>query len=63
MTYKYTNIQIYKFFIAFISTGSKQKILDKSDSGYILNNLQHEGLYEYSETWMIKINGGAYAKK
>jgi glutaminase len=41
---------------------TKQKILDKSDCGYILNNLQPEGLYEYSETWMIKTNGGAYAK-
>lgn len=41
---------------------TKKRLLDKEDCIYILNTLQPEGLYEYSETWMVKTKGAAYAK-
>lgn len=41
---------------------SKKKLLTKKDTQYILNILQPEGLYQYSDRWMALTGGGAYAK-
>ncbi len=37
-------------------------MLSKKETKYILNNLLPEGLYEYSDDWIAKTGGNAYAK-
>ena len=37
-------------------------MLSKKETKYILNNLLPEGLYEYSDDWIAKTGGRAYAK-
>ena len=41
---------------------NNKKMISKAQSIYILENLLPEGLYEYSDEWIIKTRGGAYAK-
>ncbi len=41
---------------------TKKHLLTKKETQYILNILQPEGLYQYSDRWMALTGGGAYAK-
>ena len=41
---------------------TRKKILTINQTEYILNNLLPEGLYEYSDEWIVKTGGDAYAK-
>jgi len=41
---------------------TQKRFLTKKQTSYILNNLLPEGLYEYSDDWIMKTGGGAYAK-
>lgn len=41
---------------------TNKKILNQKQTEYILNNLLPEGLYEYSDEWIVKTGGHAYAK-
>lgn len=41
---------------------TNKKILTQKQTEYILNNLLPEGLYEYSDEWIVKTGGNAYAK-
>jgi len=41
---------------------SNERLLTKKQTIYILNNVLPEGLYEYSDSWISKTDGGAYAK-
>jgi glutaminase len=41
---------------------TNKKVLSQSQTEYILNNLLPEGLYEYSDKWIVKTGGNAFAK-
>jgi len=41
---------------------SKKKMLSNQETTYIINNLLPEGLYEYSDEWIMKTHGVAPAK-
>lgn len=45
-----------------INPTNNKIMLSKQQTAYILNNLLPEGLYEYSDDWIAKTGGGAYAK-
>ena len=41
---------------------TQKRIISKQNTEYILNSVLSEGLYEYSNEWIVKTGGGAYAK-
>ena len=41
---------------------SKKSLLSKEQTTYILNNVLPEGLYEYSDDWIARTGGRAFAK-
>jgi len=41
---------------------SKKRLLSKEQTTYILNNVLPEGLYEYSDDWIARTGGRAFAK-
>ena len=45
-----------------VNPKTNEKILNTKQTEYILNNLLPEGLYEYSDEWIVKTGGDAYAK-
>jgi glutaminase len=45
-----------------VNPTSGERMLTKKQTAYILNNLLPEGLYEYSDNWIAKTGGHAYAK-
>jgi glutaminase len=45
-----------------VNPTTNKRILSKKEAEYILNNLLPEGLYEYSDEWIAKTGGNAYAK-
>ena len=45
-----------------VNPKTNKKILTSKQTEYILNNLLPEGLYEYSDEWIVKTGGNAYAK-
>ena len=45
-----------------VNPTNNKKMLTKKETTYILNNLLPEGLYEYSDDWIAKTGGDAYAK-
>ena len=45
-----------------VSPTTNKKLLTTKQTEYILNNLLPEGLYEYSDDWIVKTGGDAYAK-
>ena len=45
-----------------INPTNQKSLLSKKQTAYILNNLLPEGLYEYSDDWIARTGGRAYAK-
>ena len=45
-----------------VNPTTKERFLTQKQTAYILNNVLPEGLYEYSDDWIAKTGGGAYAK-
>lgn len=45
-----------------VNPKTNKQLLTKKQTEYILNNLLPEGLYEYSDEWIVKTGGDAYAK-
>lgn len=45
-----------------VNPKTNKELLTKKQTEYILNNLLPEGLYEYSDEWIVKTGGDAYAK-
>lgn len=45
-----------------INPSTNKIMLSKKETTYILNNLLPEGLYEYSDDWIARTGGSAYAK-
>ena len=45
-----------------INPTNHKRLLDTKETAYILNNLLTEGLYEYSDDWIARTGGRAYAK-
>ena len=45
-----------------INPTNHKRLLSKNQTAYILNNLLPEGLYEYSDDWIARTGGRAYAK-
>ncbi len=41
---------------------TKKQLLNTKQTEYVLNNLLPEGLYEFSDDWIMKTGGNAYAK-
>eukprot|EP00948_MAST-09A_sp_MAST-9A-sp1_P000249 g249.t1 len=41
---------------------TKRRLIDPEATNYILQNVLPEGLYEYSDTWIMRTGGRAYAK-
>ena len=41
---------------------TKRDLLTEAQASYILNNVLGEGLYEYSDNWIMETGGHAYAK-
>ena len=45
-----------------VNPTTNERFLTQKQTAYILNNVLPEGLYEYSDDWIAKTGGGAYAK-
>ena len=41
---------------------TKQRQVKPAEANYVLQNVLPEGLYEYSDTWIMRTGGRAYAK-
>jgi glutaminase len=45
-----------------VNPTDNKRMLSEKETAYILNNLLPEGLYEYSDDWIARTGGRAYAK-